>query len=273
MSGVTGAFLILPFQVSVLGFASPAVSPTNLFYNLIAIPGGVLRYIREKRMFWPLAYIMILGSLPGIFAGVICRVKLLPDPRNFKLFAGFVLLYLGLRLILDVIKQIKTVGMPDRNLQARELYTELVEFKISRIRFKFYGQEYSLSCITLFIISGVVGLVGGIYGVGGGAFLVPVLITVFKIPVYVAAGPALITTFVASLFGVLFYTIIAPCYAPVEIAVCPDWLLGFLFGIGGFFGVYIGAILQRKFPVRMIKIILTAVILFVALKYISVIFI
>ncbi|MEA3279385.1 MAG: sulfite exporter TauE/SafE family protein, partial [Thermodesulfobacteriota bacterium] len=33
MGGISGAFLLLPFQVSVLGFTSPAVSPTNLVYN------------------------------------------------------------------------------------------------------------------------------------------------------------------------------------------------------------------------------------------------
>ncbi len=38
MGGVSGAFLLLPFQVSVLHFASPAVSPTNLVYNIVGIP-------------------------------------------------------------------------------------------------------------------------------------------------------------------------------------------------------------------------------------------
>ena len=41
-AGVTCAFLLLPFQVSVLGFTSPAVSPTNLIYNIIAAPGGCI---------------------------------------------------------------------------------------------------------------------------------------------------------------------------------------------------------------------------------------
>src|SRR5215213_5314052 len=41
-AGVSGAFLLLPFQVSVLGFTSPAVSPTNLVYNIFATPGGCL---------------------------------------------------------------------------------------------------------------------------------------------------------------------------------------------------------------------------------------
>jgi hypothetical protein len=39
-AGVSGAFLLLPFQVSVLGFTSPAVSPTNLVYNALATPGA-----------------------------------------------------------------------------------------------------------------------------------------------------------------------------------------------------------------------------------------
>ena len=38
MGGVSGAFLLLPFQMSFLGFTSPAVSPTNLVFNIVAIP-------------------------------------------------------------------------------------------------------------------------------------------------------------------------------------------------------------------------------------------
>ena len=47
MGGVSGAFLLLPFQVSILGFQSPAVSATNHLFNMVAIPGGVWRYSRE----------------------------------------------------------------------------------------------------------------------------------------------------------------------------------------------------------------------------------
>src|SRR5918912_3006013 len=73
-AGVSGAFLLLPFQVSVLGFTSPAVSPTNLVYNIVATPGGVYRYVREGRVVWPLAWTVILGTLPGAFVGAILRI-------------------------------------------------------------------------------------------------------------------------------------------------------------------------------------------------------
>ena len=42
--GVSGAVLLLPFQVSVLGTPSPAVTPTNLLYNVVATPGALYRY-------------------------------------------------------------------------------------------------------------------------------------------------------------------------------------------------------------------------------------
>ena len=37
-AGISGAVLLLPFQVSVLGAPSPAGAPTNLLYNVVATP-------------------------------------------------------------------------------------------------------------------------------------------------------------------------------------------------------------------------------------------
>lgn len=88
MAGISGAFLLLPFQVSILGFASPSVSATNFLYNVVGTPGGVLSYTRERRMAWSLALSIIAGTLPGVLAGYYIRVTFLPDPRTFKFFVG-----------------------------------------------------------------------------------------------------------------------------------------------------------------------------------------
>src|SRR3712207_4936014 len=102
-AGVSGAFLLLPFQVSVLGFTSPAVSPTNLIYNVAATPGGVYRYVREGRVAWPLAWVVALGALPGVFIGAVLRVTYFSDPAVFKVFVGLVLLYLGARRLYETL--------------------------------------------------------------------------------------------------------------------------------------------------------------------------
>ena len=112
----------------------------------------------------------------------------------------------------------------------------------------------------------VVGVVGGIYGVGGGAIVAPFFVAFFDMPIYMVAGAALMGTFITSVAGVLFYQLLA-MLVDAQTAVAPDWLLGLLFGFGGFFGMYLGARCQKYVPVRGIKSILCVCILFVAVKY------
>jgi uncharacterized membrane protein YfcA len=50
MVGISGAFLLMPFQMSVLGYVSPSVSATNLVFNLVAIPSGVWRDRKSTRL-------------------------------------------------------------------------------------------------------------------------------------------------------------------------------------------------------------------------------
>src|SRR5512134_2885199 len=80
MGGVSGAVLLLPFQMSVLGFTSPAVSPTNLVFNIVAIPSGLYRYAREGRLIPPLTWVVVAGTVPGVMAGQLLRFSWLPDP-------------------------------------------------------------------------------------------------------------------------------------------------------------------------------------------------
>ena len=98
-AGLTGAFLLVPFQVSVLGLGAPSVSGTNHFYNVVAAPGGFSEYRRQGRLLWPVALVMVAGTAPGVLAGVALRVRLLPDPSAFRQFAGGVLAVLGLLLL------------------------------------------------------------------------------------------------------------------------------------------------------------------------------
>jgi len=65
-AGVSGAFLLLPVQISLLGITSPVASATNLAYNIIAIPVAVLRFKKEKRFILPLILAIIAGAGPGV---------------------------------------------------------------------------------------------------------------------------------------------------------------------------------------------------------------
>jgi uncharacterized membrane protein YfcA len=290
MGGVSGAFLLLPFQLSVLGFVSPAVSPTNLIFNIVAIPSGVYRYIREGRMAWPLTWVIILGTLPGVLIGAIIRIKYLPNPRAFKLFVGCVLLYIGGRMLYELVQK-KGVGkekikaMEDKFKQRvaqmrqeqkakvasglpADAVVKTVSASIRRIEYEFYGETYAFNTWVLLLLTFIVGIVGGTYGIGGGAIIAPFLITFYALPVYTIAGSALMGTFLTSIVGVGIYTVIAPIYAHTGLAIAPDWKLGILFGVGGFAGMYCGARAQKFVPGKVIRCILGLLITFLAMRYV-----
>jgi hypothetical protein len=283
MGGVSGAFLLLPFQMSFLGYTNPSVSATNQVFNVVAIPSGVYRYWREGRMVWPLTWIVVFGTLPGVFIGAMARVLYLPDPRHFKLFAALVLLYIGWKMVTDVLKSAPKEDRKTSETRFQKMIesgnaaagesqtaalpaTTVTHWNLKRLGFTFYDETYDVSFWGIFLLSFIVGIVGGIYGIGGGSIIAPFFITFFGLPVYIVAGAALMGTFVTSVAGVAFYQAIAPFYP--DLSVAPDWMLGLLFGLGGMAGMYLGARCQKFVPARAIKWMLAGVMVFTAVKYV-----
>lgn len=267
MGGVSGAFLLLPFQVSVLGYTAPSVSATNQVFNIVAIPGGVYRYIKEGRMLWPLVSSIIIGTLPGVFIGAWIRIEYLSDLKNFKFFVGFILLYIGWRLLLDIVRN------RDKNNEAPAAAgsncsdtARVIKSSLQKVNFEYKNQIFQFSPLTVCLLCFFAGIAGGTYGIGGGAIVAPLFVAVIGLPVYAVAGPALMGTFVTSVAGAIFYHILAHFYPAISVA--PDWLLGSLFGVGGFLGMSLGAGTQKYIPAGIIKGILCVCILFIAGKYI-----
>ncbi len=287
MGGISGAFLLLPFQMSVLNFTSPSVSATNFVYNIVAIPSGVYRYLKEGRMAWPLTWVVIVGTLPGVFIGYYLRVWYLPDPRTFKLFVGCVLLYIGVRLIYEITGKAKVSKTKMKALEDKfkerakqikeqqksrvasglppEAVVKTISVSLKKVEYEFWGEIFSFSTVAMFFLAFFVGIIGGTYGIGGGAIIAPFCVAVFHLPVYTVAGAALLGTFITSVLGVIFYSVIP---AKAGMVTAPDWLLGFLFGAGGFIGIYFGARFQKFVPQKFIKLMLGIVIVSLALRYI-----
>jgi uncharacterized membrane protein YfcA len=263
MGGISGAFLLLPFQMSVLGFTSPSVTSTNFLFNVTGTPGGVYRYAKECRFVWPVAILIVAGIIPGVFIGYYLRITSLPDPRTFKFFVGCVLLLIAFKLLKEALSG-KTGVYQAKDSCAHSDRVEEASIEMKTTRFNFKGATYSFTSAKLFGLALAVGIIGGVYGIGGGSIIAPFLITFFRLPVYAIAGAVLLGTFASSLAGVTFYSLI-----PINGAVAaPDWLLGILFGLGGLVGMYLGARVQKYAPERWIKLMLGGVIIVVASKYI-----
>lgn len=217
--GVSGAVFLLPVQLTLLGVPNPAVTPTNLLYNVIAGPGALLRYRRSGHLRGPLTQLLLLGTIPGVIIGAVIRVFVLPGPQAFRIVAGLTLLALGVWLVKRTV-----APTPGRTLTLR-----------------------STGALAL-----CVGVVGGIYGIGGGSLLSPLLVG-SGMAVAVVAPAALASTFITSIVGAVTFAVLARF---TQGSIAPDWPIGIACGLGGLMGGYLGARLQPLVPETALRMLL-----------------
>lgn len=255
-TGVSGGFLILPISLNFLEFTSQALSPTNYIFNAVSMPSGLWRLHREKRILWGLGALILGGSVPGILAGTYLRATWLKEAADFKIFVGLVLSVLALNLARSFVWGSFAAQRAERtfaNKRGAGLAPLTSSYDYNHIRFHFSGESFSVSTPALMTVSLIVGLVGGIYGIGGAAIISPVLISLFNMPVYVASGAALMAGWASSLVGLFSYIFFWP-WVSGQAPIYPDLKLGLLFGLGGLVGVYIGSAVQRFLPPKPLKV-------------------
>ncbi|MFB6509978.1 sulfite exporter TauE/SafE family protein [Streptomyces virginiae] len=233
--GVSGAVFLLPVQVSVLGVPSPAVTPTNLLYNVVAGPGALLRHCRSGRLRSPMTRLLLVGTLPGVVIGAIIRVFAVPGATVFRFIIAALLLPLGTWLFARTLR-------PRRSSQ---------------------GSARRPSRRATGSLALAVGAVGGIYGIGGGSLLGPILVG-RGMPVAEVAPAALASTFLTSIVGTGTYALLS---LTAEGAIAPDWYLGISCGLGGLAGGYLGAHLQPRLPEDFLRLLLSALAIGVGTLY------
>lgn len=231
--GVSGAVFLLPVQLSVFGVPNPQVTPTNLLYNVLAGPGALFRYFRQGQLRGPLARTLVWGSAPGVVIGAVLRVYVADDPTVFKLVAAAVLLPTGLYILLSRRRSTRVPRTP-------------------------------LSPRTITLAAFVVGIVGGIYGIGGGSILGPILVG-SGLALSEVAPAALASTFVTSVVGVATFGVLQVNAAG---SIAPDWPLGIACGLGGLGGGYLGAALQPRLPEQLLRTVLGLLAIGLAVVYV-----
>lgn len=239
--GISGAVFLLPVQLSVLHVPSPAVTPTNLLFNVVAAPGALLRYRRQQQLMGPLTRRLTFGTLPGVIVGSVIHVYVAAGPRSFRILAAAVLIPIGVWLLLRTYRP--------RTPAVRETTD---------------GAEPGMRPRTITGLALAVGVAGGIYGIGGGSILGPILVG-SGMSIATVAPAALASTFVTSAVGAVAYALLA---LTTTGDVGPNWPLGLTCGVGGLIGGYLGARIQHRLPETGLKTLLGTLAVALGLTYV-----
>lgn len=268
----TGIFS-LPYAMSILRFDNIHVSPTNLVITLVNPLGALLGFRRAGQWNVDFALWPCLGALIGSQVGPFVRVTYLSDPVPFKAAVGVALFWLGAHLVWEITPWYL------RKHEARRLFTERFRARARElaaagrlpsgipegaeirtlerswrwIRIGFLDQEWTLSVPVLVVLGLGVGVVASTFGVGGGFLMTPLLVTLFKLPMYVIVAATIPFVMLQSMIGLFSYIAVVPAltgrYDP------PEWAFGLFVAAPAVLGAWLAAKTQRFVPESHLKLV------------------
>lgn len=177
MVGLGGGLIFSPLFL-ILGFVKTEAASASLFLNLLAAASAAYTYSRKKMVDFSLAIPLIVSSSLAAPVGSYLNVHI--DLKPFLIIMAVVLAAAGVRMLIS----------PAAQSEANNMGTPT----------KIIGGVGIGACI---------GLIGGLLGIGGGVFIVPLLIYVLKTPTKIAAASSTFIVCFSSLTGFLGYASMA----------------------------------------------------------------
>ncbi|MBI4794952.1 MAG: sulfite exporter TauE/SafE family protein [Deltaproteobacteria bacterium] len=284
--GEASGIFSLPYSMSVLQFTSVGVSPTSLIITFLNPFGALLGFWRGKQWNLDLALWLCLGAVLGSPIGPFIRVYLLNDPVPFKGIIGLALFLMAVHLCIQITPwylnktarqrsfKEKFDKMMKECLQAGKAPCGLpADFRIvtlerswKRLRIGYWGEEQSFSVPVMLLIGFLVGVVASALGVGGGFLLVPILVSLFGLPMYVLVAATIPYVITLSITGLISYTVTLPLLTGVSTP--PDWSFGLFVASGAILGAWLASKTQKFIPEKYLKPMLGVVTGVVGLLYI-----
>lgn len=236
--GIGGGIIIVPALVLFAGF--PLVKAMGTSLAAILLPVGILgviAYYRAKVIDIRASALIAAGLLTSVVAGA-WLANTLPVDVMRKLFAAFCL-YVGWNFI-DPVRRV-------REWRGRELEAKAEP-----------EDAPHASTVALLGVGLLAGVMAGMFGIGGGNIIVPVLTLALHYP----AKRAIATSLGAILFpfgipGVLYYY-----HAGNLDLTAAAWIAA-----GLFLGTVFGALITIRLPNRTVKLLYGVFLVFVAARF------
>ncbi|WIY06612.1 sulfite exporter TauE/SafE family protein [Amycolatopsis mongoliensis] len=182
--GAGGSILAIPALVYGVGLPLSAAIPTSLLVVAVSAAGGLVARWRSKVIRWPVALVFAAASVPAAFGGTALG-KLLPDRWLLIAFA----------VLMAVVAIRMLVAAPERDGACRTS-TGGVNWR---------------SCVPKALAVGaVVGVLTGLFGVGGGFVIVPALTMLLGLTAPEAVATSLVVIVLTSVGGLAAHATTMP---------------------------------------------------------------
>ncbi|WP_054951344.1 sulfite exporter TauE/SafE family protein [Numidum massiliense] len=239
LAGLGGGIVVVPVLLLLAGtlpdFASitPAVAAGSALV-VVVINGlsATFAYARQRRVDFKSGLLFFAGSGPGSYVGAFFSTHL--SVALFNVLFGVLIVVVALLL--------------KRGNTRRE---GQVAWKVKRHYEDEEGKTYvyGYSPLLAVVLTFMIGLVGGLFGIGGGLFFVPLMVLLFRFPPHLATATSMFVIFLSSLTGSVTHTVLGNVYWWAVLWLAP----------GAWLGAKFGAAISRRMSVSLLVTVLQVI--------------
>jgi len=242
LMGLGGGIIFIPsllflyYYSDLFSWATPQVIVgTSLFVMIFTALSSTVSYWKKGRVDYKTGFVVIFGCIPGGVFGSWLNEFI--SAEQFSIFFGGLILVLSLFMIVY------------RNANIH-LKTTKHKQKMRTVTLGGKIYEYQISVFKAILIAFCVGILSGLFGIGGGLLMVPTMILLFRMPAHIATA--------TSMFMILFLSIASSSTHILLGHVNWEYALIFVPGawIGGTLGSKINQMLKSQTIEWIFKIIL-----------------
>ena len=248
--GLGGGIIVVPALIYLGSFIpgldnlSPQVAVgTSLIVVIFTGLSSTLAYMKHKTVDYKSGLFFFIGSGPGSIIGAFINKSM--NVQSFSLYFGLFMILVS--IILMVRGKIKP-------LKLRSKYNYMRNYKNEN------GLEtsYGFNPFVALPISFVVGLISGLFGVGGGSLMVPAMILLFMFPPHIA---------VATSMFMIFLSAVTSSVAHISLGNV-HWLLTLVLVPGAWFGGAFGAKINTRLKGHTVITLLRVILIIIGLRLI-----
>lgn len=244
--GIGGGIIIVPsliffgIELGILPMMTPQKAIGTSSVILIATGlSATISYYKSDQIDVKNAIIFLIGIIPGAFVGAYTSQFFSLDSFNL-VFGLFLIIVSFILLFRDRFKPMK-LFQPKQMTTYRSPTGEFFE----------YGVPVVAGIISTF----VVGFFTGLFGIGGGVLMTPLMLIIFRFPPHLAVGTSMLMVFAASLSGTTSHIMQGNVV----------WIYAVTLIIAAFIGAKIGSWLNKKMASERIVLLLRMMLLLIGI--------
>jgi uncharacterized membrane protein YfcA len=211
--GVGGGFILVPL-LALLGWSLAMAVGTSLFYVAVIGTGGAIAHFRNRNLDGKFVVKFLIFAMVGAQIGALMSESF-PDWGLSVAFAAF-LTFLAVSM--------GRPTAPKENAGAKASWGKIAG------------------------VGSAVGVLSGLFGVGGGVMFVPAQVRIFGVPIKLAVGNSMLVVLLTGLSGVVGHAMLG------NVA----WREGGVVIVGGLVGLRLGLWLMSRLSSNRLRVVLVA---------------